>query len=155
MSLLAGRVKGGAGDASRSLAWAETKIAEAAGFPRVLHGTLNLDLCQVHVFTPGAMVLPEGPPGTPFLLLEACRVNRIPGRIVVPTLEPAAPHELHMLEIVSYRRLRSVLRLRDGDLVEVETGIDPARWQAIRQRMLSEESPHGKKAAAAAAAETA
>jgi CTP-dependent riboflavin kinase len=138
MSFLMGRVKSGAGGASRSLAWAETKIAKAAGFPRVVRGTLDLDLCQVHVLAPGAMIPPEGGPGTPFLLLEACTVRGIPGCIAVPTLEPAAPHEVHMLGIVSYRHLRSGLGLRDGDVVEVETGIDPVRRQAILQRAVSE-----------------
>jgi len=140
MKVIVGRVMNGAGLASRTLAYAEARIAERTGLSPLVRGTLDLGLEGAHHFTADVIIPPkEGDGfGAQFLLLQACLVHgphvvigrkvRIPACLLLPVLEPAAPYLVTRIAIVSNYHLRSILRLMTGDRVGVEVDIDQEEW---------------------------
>ena len=141
MRVFQGIVEKGNGVASGYLRHITELIGERIGIQNMIEGTLNVRIPEPYVVPADATILPFEYNEIETLKLKRCRVNGIRCCVMRPDLHETVPESdvegrwmaLTRLEIMSDCRLRNVLRLNDGDTVEVEIDGDETWWNAPNQ----------------------
>jgi CTP-dependent riboflavin kinase len=130
--ILEGRVAAGFGVAREHLAPVADLICRRTGLPSVAPGTLNVRLGAPYRFEPDAEITALEH-GFERLKLKRCCVRGVRAVILRPeTHECGNGHGDAYLELVAAVHLRTALRLRDDDLLDVVTGRNLDCWAGER-----------------------
>ena len=130
--ILEGRVTTGFGVAREHLAPVADLICRRTGLPSLAPGSLNVRLGAPYRFEPDAEITPLEH-GFERLKLKRCCVRGVRAVILRPeTHEAGNGHGEAYLELLAAVHLRTALRLRDDDLLDVVTGRDLDCWNDAR-----------------------
>jgi CTP-dependent riboflavin kinase len=123
MQKLKGFVTKGFGVAGSNLRHVVPLIIERTGLPRVVEGTLNVQIEAPYIVMPDALITADEYDGREAIKLQRCRIRGLRAVIMRPTMHESVPafgHGTSHVELLSHVHLRTVLHLADGAGVEVE-----------------------------------
>jgi len=131
MMTLRGMVTSRHGIASKCLEGITPLIGERIGVQGLVTGTFNIQLPQPYIVEADALVRPHEYNDLETLKLKRCRVGGLRCCIMRPDSHETPGNDVaRVLEIMSDRRLRTELGLKDGDQAEVELEGDDDWWHA-------------------------
>ena len=132
MKIFKGTVTNGYGIAAHNLDRVKKLTETRIGFAALERGTLNLRLREDYIVEPEQLITAEEYGGEA-LKLKRCLIGGRKAIIVRPEkheTEPNYGHGKAYLEIMSAVHLRSGLKLKDGQEIEVEVDGDDAWWNS-------------------------
>jgi CTP-dependent riboflavin kinase len=139
MKIFLGTVTTGYGMATPNLNPVMSLIANRMGLPRLVPGTLNVALPEDYILPADALILPHEYPYNEqshlgeSIKLKRCLVSGYRAIAVRPDSHEIGPGQFHgkaYLELMGQIHFRSVLRLQDGSVVEVQVEGDDPWWES-------------------------
>jgi len=110
-------------------------IEDRMGLPELVQGTLNICIPQHYIVIAHAVITPTeyGLPET--VKLRRCLINGYKAIIMRPDTHEVGPshgnyHGKNHLELMGRVKFREVLRLQDGDTVNIEVDGDDDWWES-------------------------